>query len=156
MSSTQRQQNRNPVTPANDKPGVVTAATQPAASHNDPKPIVGPATHHAPTIEIDARDAPNAGPAVDADEVARLQAELEAHRQALAAAQAELAAARSRPAAPVEVELETGAPKWVRQVSGMERSEIKGWVDLPGNLLIVTDKRNGQHRFTYLSSQKSD
>jgi len=106
------------------------------------------------TIEIPPQDAPIVPPAVDPAEVAALQAELTDKQTELEQLRAELAAARNVRPEPVEVELESGMPKWVRLVSGMERSEINGWVDLPGNLLIVEDKQGGQHRFTYLSSQK--
>lgn len=101
------------------------------------------------TIAVDASDAPNSPQAAAEADVVALSDEIEELRAALAAAQAELAAAKSGPAGLVEVELETGAPTWVQAVSGLAREEIAGWTVLPGNVLVVKDTAGREgHRFT--------
>lgn len=114
------------------------------ATEKDAKP-------KATTLTVPAVDAPG-----NSEEIARLQADLAEAQRDLANTQRELTAARNRKAEPIEIELETGAPAWVRRVSGMDASEIKGWVVLPGtNVLVIEDKAGATgHRFTFLPSQR--
>jgi hypothetical protein len=127
------------------KAGPVTPAALPKDEQKKPDTIT--------VSPLDAPGTPSAPDVQHADEVATMQAELTEKQAELELARSELAALRSRPAAPVEVELETGAPKWVRVVSGMERGEIKGYTVLGGNVLAVEDRKGGLHRFTFLPSQ---
>lgn len=103
-------------------------------------------------IEVPANESPVAEAADAADKVAHLEAKLQEMTDKLARAQAELTAARGSGDGLVEVELESGAPKWVQAVSGMERKDIMGYTVLPGaqgDVLVVKDRdgREG-HRFT--------
>ena len=102
-------------------------------------------------IEIPANESPVAEAADAAGEVAALEAKLQEMTDRLARAQADLAASRNADGM-VEVELESGAPKWVQAVSGMDRKDIMGYTVLPGaqvEVLVVKDREGREgHRFT--------
>lgn len=162
-----RSQNRSGNTPANRANPVfgAPAVTDSTNTQDADKPATDASPRGAtpdeeakpgPTIDVPASDAPVA--TIDnAAEIAKLQAELLEAQGDLAKAQADLAAARVQTSGMVEVELDTGAPRWVRDVSGMERKDIKGYTVLAGNVLVVVDKEGREgHRFTFLDRQRSE